>query len=126
MSTACSPWSTASCLSCPRSSRPEPSGSAKDRCGHSPARGLGGDLDGPDGDRRNIWHELQAHAGTGHAIWLLRRARSHSGVLPSPVHALQEGQVAMSNALRELLRPPSHSALCARACPIQFKMKVLP
>nr|AZZ87233.1 Hypothetical protein [Citrobacter freundii] len=32
----------------------------------------------------------------------------------------------MSNALRELLRPPSHSALCARACPIQFKMKVLP
>jgi hypothetical protein len=33
--------------------------------------------------------------------------------------------VAMSNALREL-RPPSHSALCARACPIQFKMKVLP
>jgi magnesium transporter len=59
-------------------------------------------------------------------IWLLRRARSDSGVLPSPIHALQEGQVAMSNALRELLRPPSHSALCARACPIQFKMKVLP
>ena len=44
MSTACSPWSTASCLSCPRSSGQQPSGSAKDRCGHSPARGLGGDL----------------------------------------------------------------------------------
>jgi hypothetical protein len=46
---------------------------------------------GPDGDRRNIWHELRTCRN-----WTRHMATSScsedSGVLPSPIHALQEGQ----------------------------------
>ena len=72
---------------------------------HEPGRTHRGCQPGRLPDPRLFLGRTPRHAGTGHAIWLLRRARSDSGVLPSPVHApettdSQAGQESASRSER--------------------------
>ena len=86
---------------------------------------MGGDTRGPYGYRGDIWNELQEHAGAGHSVRLLRRARPDADVLSFPVRPLQASQVAVM-ALRTFRagRSPRQCAPSVGAQPLQSELEV--
>ncbi len=63
---------------------------------HASARCLGGDPRGADGDCRYLRHELREYARAKVALWLLCRAGRHPWRLHSPVLALPQEWLALT------------------------------